>query len=114
MEIYRDWIDQNRIKINQRLHETIRKTENAVFAIFYDSLRDEKFLRAQNLLEQLKTDDVNKVHTKLLELLRDFFEKNFYDITSNPNLWWLYFNEPLKGLYWFDFIFDYVVWKARK
>jgi len=49
-------------------------------------LRDEKFLRAQNLLEQLKTDDVNKVHTKLLELLRDFFEKNFYDITSNPNL----------------------------
>lgn len=108
MEIFRNIIDQNRVKINQKLHETIRKTENNLFAIFFDSLRDEKVLRAQNLLEQLKTNDVNKVHTKLLELLRDFFEKNFYDIASNTELGWLYFNEPFKDLYWFDFIFDYV------
>lgn len=120
-------IEKNRKILNDRLNIEIRQTGNKIFGLFYDMLNGWNIKKTKNFIETLKQDNakptrikrwefhyrhLDSIQKNILKLLKQFFDDNFVDLVSDPNIWWLYFNQWLKDIFWFDFIFWYVPYNS--
>lgn len=120
---YGELIEKNREELNKRLLEEIRKTWNTLFWFFYDKLNDPQISKTKTFIEKLKHDNakatrikwrefhyqhLNNIQRSILGMLKQFFDKKFPEIASDPKIWGLYFNQDLKDIVRFDFIFGYV------
>lgn len=120
---YWDLMEQNRKELNSRFLHEIKKTENKLINLFFNMLDDPRISQTKIFIEKLKQENakptrikwrefhyqhLNNIQKSVLKLLRQFFDKNFPEIAWDPKIWWLYFNEDLKDIVWFDLIFWYV------
>ncbi|MCF7834784.1 hypothetical protein K9M48_01880 [Candidatus Gracilibacteria bacterium] len=120
---YGELIEKNREELNKRLLEEIRKTGNTLFGFFYDKLNDPQISKTKTFIEKLKHDNakatrikwrefhyqhLNNIQRSILGMLKQFFDKKFPEIASDPKIGGLYFNQDLKDIVRFDFIFGYV------
>lgn len=115
-------IEKNRKILNEKLNNEIRQTGNKIFGLFYDKLNNLKLWDTKIFLEKLKQENakptrikrrefhykhLNSIQQTLLKILKQFFDEKFIEIASDPQIWWLYFNQDLKDIVRFDFIFWY-------
>jgi len=115
-------IEKNRKILNEKLNNEIRQTGNKIFGLFYDKLNNLKLWDTKTFLENLKKENAKPTRIKrrefhykhlssiqqtLLKILKQFFDEKFIEIASDPQIWWLYFNQDLKDIVRFDFIFWY-------
>ena len=120
---YSELIENNRKILNEKLNNEIQKTENQLFGIFYDTLNTLKTVPTKDFIQELKTEtekssriirrefhyqSLGDIQKSLLKLLKQFFDTKFPEIASDPKIWWLYFNQELKDIVRFDFIFWYI------
>lgn len=67
---------------------------------------------AQAPVSQIKWQEdmrstINHMQSNILQIIYPTFNRIFDEVAENPELWWLAYNEELRGDVWFDIVFGY-------
>jgi len=98
---YPELVEKNRKIVNEKLSLAIREGQNQILGLFFDMLNNSKIRETKDFLHKLQIENakpsrikrrefrykhLNDIQKSILKILKQFFDDNFVDLVSDPNI----------------------------